>query len=46
VSAVRAVGAMSLTLTTAALIAGILLILLLLLVAMFFAHGFGGPCCL
>jgi hypothetical protein len=37
---------MSLTLTTATLIAGILLILLLLLVAMFFAHGFGGPCCL
>jgi hypothetical protein len=45
-STVRALGAMSLTLTTATLIAGILLILLLLLVAMFFAHGFGGPCCL
>jgi hypothetical protein len=46
VSAVRALGAMSLTLTTATLIAGVLLILLLLLVAMFFAHGLGGPCCL
>jgi hypothetical protein len=45
VSTVRALGAMSLTLTTATLIAGILLILLLLLVAIFFAHGFGGPCC-
>jgi hypothetical protein len=46
VSTMRALGAMSLTLTTATLIAGILLILLLVLVAMFFAHGFGGPCCL
>jgi len=39
-------GAILLTFTTATLIAGILLILLLVLVAMFFAHGFGGPCCL
>jgi hypothetical protein len=46
VSTVRALGVMSLTLTTATLIAGILLILLLVLVAMFFVHGFGGPCCL
>jgi hypothetical protein len=46
VSTVRALGAMSLTLTTVTLIAGILMILLLLLVAIFFVHGFGGPCCL
>jgi Yip1-like protein len=45
VSTMRALGAMALTLSTATLIAGILLILLLVLVAIFFAHGFGGPCC-
>jgi hypothetical protein len=46
VSTVHSLGAMSLTLVTVTLIAGILMTLLLLLVAIFFVHGFGGPCCL
>jgi len=46
VSTMRVLGVMSLTLTTATLIAGGLLILLLVLIAMLFAHGFGWPCCL
>ena len=44
-SSTRALGAVSLTMTVAALVGGVVLLVLFLFVALILSQGLGGPCC-